>query len=69
MHEIRMSGLWNNPQKVLQSRGAIYRVTPDRNLSQPATLPSLPKESRGVPTGVYIAGGILTAAIIGIVAL
>jgi hypothetical protein len=71
MNEIRSVSLWNNPQRVVQARGAYFK--PERALSQttaPAPQTSAaPQPDRGVPTGLYVAGGVLVAAIIGIVAL
>lgn len=64
---MQQPGFWNNPQKVMQSRSMILRKSPDRNMSQ--TPAGSPKPASGIPTGVYIAGGILVVAVIGIVAL
>ena len=61
-------GFWNNPQKVIQSRSMILRQSPERNMSQ-APVSSQPAKPQGIPTGVYIAGGIIVIAVIGIVAL
>lgn len=70
MQEIRSLSLWNNPEKVLRTRGTYFKA-PDRALSQAqATTPApAPAPARGIPTGVYVAGGVLVAAVIGIVAL
>lgn len=63
-------GLWNDPQKVMQRRSMILRQNPDRSMSQaPATPKVIAKPQTGIPTGVYIAGGIIVVAVIGIVAL
>jgi hypothetical protein len=70
-------GLWNNPQRVFESRGRIPKPqgmiqTPDRALSQPATsapLPSAQPKTTGIPTGVYIGGAVLVLAVIGIFAI
>lgn len=71
-------GLWNNPQRVFESRGRIPKPqgmivqTNDRSLSQPsasAPLPSPPPKTSGIPTGVYIGGAVLVLAVIGIFAI
>ena len=62
-------GLWNNPQKVMQRRSMILRQNPDRSMSQAPANTAIAKPQTGIPTGVYIAGGIIVVAIIGIVAL
>ena len=72
MNEIPSMSLWNNPQRVVQARGAYFK--PERALSQataPAPAAQTPPSAaqKGVPTGLYVAGGVLVAAIIGIVAL
>jgi len=70
MNEIPRMSLWNNPQRVIQARGAYFK--PERALSQTTTpAPQTPavQPDRGVPTGLYVAGGVLVAAIIGIVAI
>jgi hypothetical protein len=69
-------GLWNNPQKVFESRGRIPKPqgmiqAPDRALSQPAA-PAPPvsqPKATGIPTGVYIGGAVLVLAVIGIFAI
>lgn len=63
-------GFWNDPQKVMQRRSMILRQNQDRNMSQaPTTSTAIAKPQTGIPTGVYIAGGIIVVAVIGIVAL
>lgn len=69
-------GLWNNPQKVFESRGRIPKPqgmiqATDRALSQPAAAaPPLPKAPvKGIPTGIYIGGAVLVLAVIGIFAI
>jgi len=72
MNEIPSMSLWNNPQRVIQARGVYFKS--ERALSQaaPAQQPAPaapPQADRGVPTGLYVTGGVLLAAVIGIVAL
>jgi hypothetical protein len=71
-------GLWNNPQRVFESRGRIPKPqgmvvqTSDRSLSQPAAsapLPSAPPKASGIPTGIYVGGVVLVLAVIGIFAI
>lgn len=67
---MQQPGFWNDPQKVMQRRSMILRQTSDRSMSQaPATPKVIAKPQTGIPTGVYIAGGIIVVAVIGIVAL
>lgn len=71
------SGLWNNPHKVFASLNRALPapawqqppVLSQAQTPQPAPAPAPTPSTKNIPLGVYIAGGVLVAAIVGIVSL